>query len=110
MVLLFKTGDAKLLKNEILEQIIRKKFKTWFKSKDFEGDYIIHKEQWEKRGAIHLLSDSSNKILIATVKNIEVNEINIEDYESHYLGRFSQFMLVNFHRSFTAIEKIKILK
>jgi hypothetical protein len=110
MVLLFKVDDAKLLKNEILEQIFDKKFKTWSKSEKFEGDYIIHKEQWEEKGAINLFSDSSNKILIATVKNGEKNEINIEDFERHYLGRFCQFMLVNFHSSFTAIEKIKALK
>lgn len=110
MILLFKVDDAKLLKNEILEQIINKKFKTWSKSKDFEGDYIIHKEQWEKKGAICLISDSSNKILIATVENCEENEMNIEDFERHYLGRFCQFMLVNFHGSFTVIEKIKALK
>jgi hypothetical protein len=107
MELLFKTTNPSKLKADIFKLIDEEKLVTWRKfidKEDNEEEYLIHAQQWGKKGAIELEVNDLEKHLIARVLKFEDVEENKKDFEGYYLGRFCEIIFVNFPKSFSTID------
>jgi len=115
MLYIIKTADAKVMRDDIISRIEKKKdpngkeIRSWDVTtpKDSQEKVLIHMtDQWEDKGNLHLIPSKDNKELEVFFRYWSgfKEEYRSGDEEKYLLGRFTELLLVHFWKNEQKVE------